>query len=176
MGNLNFDASGIAPTTAFDPLKDGWYAMRIIESEMVPSEKAGDMLKLRLEIDESAHPEMANRSVFHRLCLNHPTSAQAREIAQRTLSAICHSIGKLQISDTEELLGQSLRVKVKALPARTDAATGKTYEASNEVAGYKALSEKVEASAPAPATTPTAKPAATTAPAASRPATPSWKK
>lgn len=175
MGNLNFDASGIAPNTAFDPLKDGWYSMRIIESEMVPSEKAGDMLKLRLEIDESAHPELANRSVFHRLCLNHPNSQQAREIAQRTLSAICHSIGKLQISDTEELLGQSLLVKVKALPARTDPATGKSYEASNEVAGYKALSEKVEHT-PAPAATTTAKPAATTAPAAARPATPSWKK
>jgi hypothetical protein len=175
MGNLNFDASGIAPTTAFDPLPDGWYAMRIIESDMAPSEKAGDMLKLRLEIDESAHPEFANRSVFDRLCLNHPTSSQAREIAQRTLSAICHSIGKLQISDTEELLGQSLRVKVKAMPARTDPANGKSYEASNEVKGYKALSEKVEASPP-PSTTPTAKAAATTAPAATRSAVPSWKK
>lgn len=175
MGNLNFDASGIAPTTAFDPLPDGWYAMRIIESDMAPSEKAGDMLKLRLEIDESQHPELANRSVFDRLCLNHPTSSQAREIAQRTLSAICHSIGKLQISDTEELLGQSLRVKVKAIPARTTP-DGKSYDATNEVKGYKAIGEAVEAAPTPAATTTTAKPAATSAPAAARPATPSWKK
>lgn len=172
MGNLNFDASGIAPTTSFDPLPDGWYAMRIIESEMTGSDKAGDMLKLRLEIDESVHPEFANRSVFDRLCLNHPTSTQAREIAQRTLSAICHSIGKLQISDTEELLGQSVRVKVKAMPARTDATSGKSYDASNEVRGYKAIDEKVEAPAAAPA----AKPAPAAAAAPARPATPSWKK
>lgn len=174
MGNLNFDASQVAPNTSFDPLPNGWYAMRIIEAGMAPSEKAGDMLKLRLEIDESAHPELANRSVFSNLCLNHPTSQQAREIAMRTLSSICHSIGKLQISDTEELLGHSLRVKVAAVPARTDATTGKSYDAGNEVKGYKALDEKVET--PPPATTaPATKPA--TAPAASaRPATPSWKK
>lgn len=175
MGNLNFDASGIAPTTAFDPLPDGWYAMRIIESDMATSEKAGDMLKLRLEIDESHHPELANRSVFDRLCLNHPTSSQAREIAQRTLSAICHSIGKLQISDTEELLGQSLRVKVKAIPARTTP-DGKSYDATNEVKGYKAIGEAVEHTPSPASTTTTAKPAATTAPATGRPATPSWKK
>jgi hypothetical protein len=173
MGNLNFDASGIAPTTAFDPLPNGWYAMRIIESDMVASEKAGNMLKLRLEIDESVHPEFANRSVFTNLCLNHPTSDKAREIAQRTLSAICHSIGKLQISDTEELLGQSLRVKVKAVPARTDPTTGKNYDAGNEVGGFKALSEEVATPPAAPAQA--AKPAAPAA-APARPATPSWKK
>lgn len=171
MGNLNFDATNVAPSTAFDPLPNGWYTMRIVGAEMAPSEKAGEMLKLQLEVNETVHPQFANRKVFSNLCLNHPTSQQAREIAQRTLSAICHAIGKLQVSDTEMLLGQSLQVKVKATPARVDQATGKSYDAGNEVSGYKPLSENTPEHAGASASTGTA----TAAPAAAA-AKPSWKK
>lgn len=173
MGNLNFDASNIAPSTAFDPLPPGWYAMRITECEIKPSERAGDMVKLRFEIDETQHPDKANRSVFHNLCINHPTSQQAREIAQRSLSAICHAVGKLQVNDTDELLGQTLRVKLKAVPARTDQATGKSYDATNECTGFKSLSEDVDAP-PAPASKPSTAQAQPAAAAAS--AKPSWKR
>lgn len=169
MGNLNFDATQVAPAAAFDPLPDAWYFMRIIEAEMATgnSEDAGEMLKLRLEIDDSHHPDYANRSVFDRLCINH-ANQQPREIAQRTLSSIAHAIGKMQISDSEELLGQRLRVKVRAVPARTDQKTGKSYDASNEVKGYKSA----DGDAPvAPAAT-----AAAAKPAAAAPAKPSWKK
>lgn len=172
MGNLNFDATNVAPATPFTPLPDAWYDMVIIEAEMAPSETAGEMLKLRLEIDEQKHPALHGRSVFDRLYLNHPTSQQAREIAQRTLSAICHAIGKLQIVDTDQLLGQRVKVKVKAVPQRTDPKTGKTYDASNEVKGYKPVDEAV---AQEPSTPNTAAPAAGGTPAA-KPATPSWKK
>ncbi len=174
MGNLNFDATKVAPATAFTPLPDGWYDMVIIEAEMAPSEKAGEMLKLRLEIDETKHPAMHGRSVFDRLCLNHPTSQQAREIAQRTLSSICHAIGRLQTSDTDELLGQRVKVRVRATPERTDAATGKTYDAGNEVRGYKPVGEEVAAPPSSAAATSTS--SATPAAAAAKPATPSWKK
>lgn len=169
MGNLQFDATTVSPNTAFDPLPDCWYAMRIVGSDMQESETAGQMLKLELEIDENHHPEFANRKVFDRLCLNHPTSQKAREIAQRTLSAICHSIGKLQIADSDELLGHSVLVKVKAVPARTDEKTNKTYDAGNEVRGYKALDGSQ------PATAAATKPAAAAAPAAA-PAQAPWKK
>lgn len=173
MGNLNFDATNVAPSTAFDPLPNGWYTMRIVGAEMAPSEKAGQMLKLQLEVDETVHPQFASRKVFDRLCLNHPTSQQAREIAQRTLSAICHAIGKLQVSDTDMLLGQSLKVKVKSTPARVDQATGKAYDAGNEVGGYKPISEETAQPAGASASTGTpATPAAAKAPSS----TPSWKK
>lgn len=176
MGNLNFDASQVAPRTAFDPLPPGWYVMRIIGAEMVPSESAGEMLKLQHEIDEGVHPEHNGRRVFSHLCINHPTSDIARDIANRTLSALCHSVGKLQVSDSEELLGVTMRVKLKVKPADKE----RGYDASNEVSGYKSVKDEVEG-APAPAAnTPRTATAASgngaPAAAAKPPAQPAWKR
>lgn len=154
MGNLNFDATDVAPNTAFDPLPPGWYAMRVIAAEMVPSDSAGDMLKVEHEIIAERHPDFANRKVFSRLCINHPTSEKAREIAQRTLSAIAHSIGKLKLADTDDLLGQAVQVKLKVRPA-----DGK-FDAGNEVTGYRAIEESAETAAAAPAAAKAAAPAA----------------
>lgn len=167
MGNLNFDATDVAPNTAFDPLPPGWYAMRIIGAEMVDSDSAGPMLKVEHEIVAERHPDFANRKVFSRLCINHPTSEKAREIAQRTLSAIAHAIGKLKLADTDDLLGQAVQVKLKVRPA-----DGK-FDASNEVTGYRSIEESAEQ--PVAAAAPTAKPVA----APARPAAgskPAWKR
>lgn len=161
MGNLNFDATNVAPNSAFDPLPPGWYAMRIIGAELVPNEKAGEMLKLTHEIDEEKHPEYAGRLVWSNLCINHPNETP-REIARRTLSAIAHAIAVLNITDTNDLLGRSLRVKLKAMPAKDG------YDARNEVSGYRSLAEGDGGAAP----TPTSAPTKSAAPAA----TPSWKK
>lgn len=162
MANLNFDATNINPNVAFDPLPPGWYACTIVSAEITVSEKAGEMLKLQHEIDGDRHPEFAGRRVFNNLCINHPNQ-QPREIAQRTLSAIAHAVGHLQLSDTDELLGKALEVKVKSVPAKDG------YDAKNEVSGYKAIEGA--------GITPTAKPAAApaTAPATTA-AKPSWRK
>ena len=175
MGTLNFDATQVAPSQSFDPLPPGWYAMRITECEMVESPTADAMVKLKFEIDETEHPEFHNRCVFQNLCINHPESQKAREIANRSLSAICHAVGKLQVADTDDLLGLSLRVKLKVRPASTSEKDGKTYDAGNDVTGYKPLDEKVETPAPTAAARPAA-PTAGAAPAAPAPAKPSWKK
>jgi len=88
-----------------------------------------------------------------------PTDAQARlrqsqqqaesakaqvEIAQRTLSAICHAIGKLSVQDSEELHMQPMTAVV-AVKAPSTGRDGKTYAASNEIKTYKVLRD-----APAP--------------------------
>lgn len=165
MGNLNFDASQVKPNTAFDPLPPSWYTMRIVGAELVPSEKAGNMLKIEHEIDEHTHPEFANRKVFSNLCINHPND-QPREIARRTLSAIAHAINILQVDDTSVLLGQTLLVKVKSVPAKDG------YDAKNEVSGYKSLKDREEPSG----SSPTVAGANGTAAPATQAAKPSWKK
>lgn len=163
MGNLNFDATNVAPRTAYDPMPPGWYTMRFTKAEMVESEKAGPMLKIEHEMDEHRHPEFANRKVFSNLCLNHPNE-KPREIAQRTLSSIAHAIGKLRLADTDDLLGQAVQVKLKVVPAQEQ------YEAKNEVTGYKAIEESAEApvTAQQKAAAPASRPAAN--------GKPSWKR
>lgn len=159
MAQLNFDANNVAPREAFDVLPNGWYHCTITGADMTPT-KAGDAeyLKIELEVDGNKHPQFASRKVWDRLNLNHEKQ-QTREIAQRTLSAICHAIGKLRITDTEELLGGQLVAKVVARAAKDG------FDASNDVKGYKSVAD-------APAAP--AAPAATAAPAAGR--TGGWKR
>jgi hypothetical protein len=136
MENFSFDATQHEPQTAFDPVPDGWYAVTVTGAEWSPTKAGPQLLKLTLEIDGNAHPQFANRKLWDRLNLNN-TNQQAREIAQRTLSSICHAIGKLQLAGISDLLGARLRCKAKAIPAEGQ------YEARNEVKGYKALDEAV---------------------------------
>jgi len=61
----------------------------------------------------------------------------AVEIGYKTLSAICHAVGVIQVQDSQQLHGRPLQLKV-SLRAAGPGADGKYYEASNEVKGYKA--------------------------------------
>ena len=142
--NFYFDASQNEPQVAFDPVPDGWYAVTVTGAEWAPTKAGPQLLKLTLEIDGNAHPQFANRKLWDRLNLNN-TNQQAREIAQRTLSSICHAVGKLQLAGISDLLGMRLRAKAKAIPAEGQ------YEARNEVKGYKALDEAAAPKAAAPA-------------------------
>jgi hypothetical protein len=150
-----FDASEVEPQKPFDPVPPGWYAVTIVGAEEIESEKAGAMLKLTYEIDGQQHIEFAGRNLFSNLCLNHPTSQQAAEIARRSLSSICHAIGKMQLMQVEDLLGGSLRVKVKVTPPR-EGKDGKQYDASNEISGYKPIDGSAAETAPTKPAAPTA--------------------
>lgn len=144
MGNLNFDASEVAPMSdSFEPLPNGWYQMRVIGAEMYTGQSAdaGEMLKLQIEIDADEHLKYSGRQVFSYLCINHQ-KATVRNIARRQLSSIAHALGVDSIDDTSELLGQPLLVKLKVRPA----ANG--YEASNDVSGYAAVGSDQPAAKP----------------------------
>lgn len=177
MASLNFDANNVAPNLAFDPLPPGWYVAMIDESEMKPTKDGtGAYLQIRLNILD---PNYANRKVFDRLNLQNSNQV-AVNIAQATLSAICHATGKLQVMDSTELHGIPLEVKLSVRNADAN------YNATNEVKGYRAVgagntgaaavqpsfSAAAPASAPAPAyaAAPTAAPAPAYAPAAPAPA------
>ena len=67
---------------------------------MRPTKDGGGQY-LWLELDVLEGP-LAGRKLFDRLNLVN-ASAQTVEIAQRTLSAICHATGRLQVQDSAEL-------------------------------------------------------------------------
>jgi hypothetical protein len=161
-----FDANQVEPQGDYTPIAPGEYKVHILSSEMVEtSSKNGHMLKLELEIIEG---ESAGRKLFDRLNLDNP-NAQAVEIAQRQLSAICHATGKLTVQDSEELHGIPMIAVVKVDPPRS--ANGKEYGASNSIKAYKPIgSAATGAAAPARSGfTPSA------APAASAGKSPPWK-
>ena len=154
MAQLNFDASTVAPQEAFDPIPAGWYPAQIVESEMKAGSKPGSAyLAITLQIMGG---DFNNRKVFDRFNLQNANPV-AVEIGYRSLSAVCHAVGLLQVPDSQVLHGRPLQVKVSVRPARVDPTTGTAYDASNEVKGYKALdnaSPAVPAAPAAPVTAP----------------------
>lgn len=107
-----FDASSIEPNTPQELLPAGKYRAQIVESEMrVTKNGMGQFLWLMLDIIEGPHK---GRKIFDQLNLVNPNPTTV-EIAQRTLSAICHATGKMQVSDSDELhlIPMTIQVTVK---------------------------------------------------------------
>jgi hypothetical protein len=161
-----FDASSVEPNAPLEALPAGDYKVQILQSEMrVTKAGTGQMLWLDMEVLEGPHQ---GRHVYDQLNLINPNPT-AEEIAQRTLSAICHAVDKLQVADSEELHFQPLLVRVAVKP-----------NGYNEVKGYKPVKQVAAAGAPITAangptaTPPTAAPQARPAPAANT--TAPWKR
>lgn len=127
-----FNAKDIDPKSAFTPVPPGDYLMQITDSEMKQTnDKEGEYLKLSFKI---IHGEFEGRYIWLNLNLVNK-SAQAVEIAERELSAICHAIDVLEPENSLELHGIPLIGKVKIKPP----ANG--YEASNTVGSFRPASE-----------------------------------
>ena len=110
--DTSFDATSVEPTTAYELLPAGKYRAQIVESEMrVTKNGMGQFLWLMLDILEGEHK---GRKIFDQLNLVNPNPTTV-EIAQRTLSAICHATGRMHVSDSEELhlIPMTIQVKVK---------------------------------------------------------------
>lgn len=168
LGNLQgFDATQVEPQDSFEPLPAGWYPVIISDSEMKPTKAGnGQYLQLELTVIEGEHE---GRKTWDRLNLDNPNQT-AVEIAQRALSAICRAVGVMAPNDSSELHDRPFEVKLSVKPAKD------TYEASNEVKGYRALGGEEAAPAAAPAARQPAARAGKTAPAASAAKTPPWKR
>jgi hypothetical protein len=123
-----FDASQIDPNKPMETLPPGDYRVQIVNSEMrITKEGSGQYLWIEMDILDGKYSGM---KTFDRLNLIN-TNQKAVEIAQRTLSAICHAIGKLQVSDSEELHFKPLIVSLKV--------DEKGY---NQVKGYKPVNNQ----------------------------------
>jgi Protein of unknown function (DUF669) len=137
-----FDATGVEPNAPLEALPRGDYKVQILQSEMrVTKAGTGQMLWLDMEVLEG--PDQG-RHVYDHLNLINPNPT-AEEIARRTLSAICHAVGKLQVSDSEELHFLPMVVKVAVQP-----------NGYNEVKGYKPVKQVAAAGTPTPANGPVA--------------------
>jgi hypothetical protein len=163
-----FDANSVAPKEAFAILPPGKYRAEITDSDMKPTRNGnGQYLWLELTILDG---EEKGRKVFDRLNLVN-ANTQTAEIAQRQLSAICHAIGKLSVSDSEELHHRAMTITVRVRPGRevVDQQTGArtAYDASNEIRGYEPAQGAqpfARTSAPSAAQAPASTPAANSAP------------
>ena len=156
--DTSFDATSVEPTTAYELLPAGKYRAQIVESEMrVTRNGMGQFLWLMLDILEG---EQKGRKIFDQLNLVNPNPTTV-EIAQRTLSAICHATGKMHVSDSEELHLIPMTIQVKVKPPKNG------YGESNAIAylppEHGAVARAVKPTPAAPAT-PAAPPKMASAP------------
>jgi hypothetical protein len=107
-----FDANAVEPSSNYEVLPPGKYLGHIVTSEMrVTKDGAGQYLYLELDILEGQY---AGRKLFDRLNLIN-ANPDAVQIAQRTLSSICRAVGKMQVSNSEQLhlIPMTLDVRVR---------------------------------------------------------------
>jgi hypothetical protein len=147
----------------YDPLPPGWYTATINKADLQPTKDgSGQYIKVRYDITGPSHQ---GRVVFGNLNIKN-ASAKAEEIGRQQLGELMRSIGLAKVTDTDQLIGGSLSIKLDVRAATEQ------YAAQNEVKGFKAIT----GSAPTFAAR-AASPAAS-APAAAAPAkaTPPWAK
>ncbi len=153
MGNLNFNAADVAPSTGFDTLPAGTFTALVSEANMKTTKAGtGTYIEAVFQVIEG---EYKGRKVWDRLTFTNP-SAKATEIGRAQLSALCRAIGCMSIQDTAELCNRPCLITVGHEKGGDD----KIYA---RVTKYAPAGGSV-AAAPVPAA------------AASAPAAPPWKR
>ena len=148
----SFDANTVEPAD-FSALPAGDYSVLISSSEWKPAKSGGQYLSLTLQVLEGPHQ---GRFLWHNLNLNHG-NAQASEIAQRELSAICRAVGRMTIEDSEQLHDIPMIVKVAYIPPKDQ------WPEKNQIKQWKPAGSAAQPAltpAPAPATKPAPAPKA----------------
>jgi hypothetical protein len=149
--NEEFNVNDLPQGTGnFEPLPAGWYTVTISEAEL-KSTKAGNGQYIKLRYDVTG-PTHQGRVVFGNLNIKNPNQ-KAEEIGRQQLGDIMRAIGLAKVTDTDQLIGNSLSIK---LDVKQDA----QYGASNEVKGFKSVSGSaapIAASMPAAAASASAK-------------------
>jgi len=128
----------------FKPLPSGWYQVSINKAELRNTkDETGQYIAVRYDVTGPTHQ---GRVVFGNLNIKNK-SEKAESIGRAQLGELMRALGLSKVSDTDQLVGGSLSIKLDVREARTDSATGKTYEASNDVKGFKASGDAMPASA-----------------------------
>ena len=126
-----FDANKVQPSVALEVLPSAFYPVTITESEnKETSKKDGSFLALTMTVIDGQYK---GRKIFDNLNLVNK-NAQAVQIAQETLSAICHATGVMVVQDSNQL--HNIPFEVKVGMAKADAAYP---DPRNEVKGYRKL-------------------------------------
>jgi hypothetical protein len=118
MGNLSdlfggeYDSSQYQGDNDFAPLPPGEYTVTIDKAE-IKQTKAGDGHYVNVQLSVVGD-KYANRKMFDRMNIDNP-SQKAVEIGLRQFSSLCRAAAggqDVKVTDTDELLGQTVVVKV----------------------------------------------------------------
>lgn len=136
----------------FQPLPAGWYSVTVNDAE-IRTTKAGNGQYIAVRYDVTG-PTHEGRVVFGNINISNP-NPKAEEIGHQQLGQLMRAIGLTQVSDTDQLIGGSLEIKLKVTKSEQ-------YGDGNDVSGFKAISGSSapmqQPSAPASQSAPTQRP------------------
>lgn len=119
-------------TGDFTPLPAGWYSATINKASLEPTKDGtGQKISMRYDITGPTHQ---GRVVFGNLNIRNK-SEKAEEIGRAQLGDIMRAIGLKQVTDTDQLIGGSLQIKLEIKEA------SEQYAARNEVKAVKAAGD-----------------------------------
>jgi hypothetical protein len=152
----SFDVSELPKALKdYSVLPAGWYSATISGAEVKETKAGnGEYIAIKYSITRPTHQ---GRVIFGNLNIKNP-NPKAEEIGRQQLGDIMRAIGLARVTDTDQLIGGSLVIKL-------DVKEDEKYGERNEVKGFKAASGAVSS-------LPTAAPAAP----ASAKAAPPWAK
>lgn len=123
-----FDAASLPESTDYSPIPAGWYRCRITEASLETTKAGtGQYIKCRYDVLDGPH---ANRVFFGNINIRNP-NPKAEEIGAEQLGKLMRSIGLARVSDTDQLVGGVMQVKVAIRQSEQ-------YGDSNEVKDWKA--------------------------------------
>jgi hypothetical protein len=163
---FDFNANDVEPNTGPPPpLPTDWYNAMITNSEMRETkDKTGGFLELTFKVMDGPY---SGRQFWDRLNL-YNQSPVAVEIAQKTLSAICHAVEVFQVRNAQVLHGRPLMARVVETPPSGQ------YDAGNDVKGYAKPGAKESKNAAGVKLEPQHGAAPQSAPTPTNGPTPSW--
>lgn len=157
--NQTFNIDQLPQGNSYDAIPAGWYSAVIAAAEIKQTNAGtGSFIAVRYNITGPTHQ---GRAVFGNLNIKNPTP-KAEEIGRQQLGEIMRSIGLSQVTDTDQLIGGRLEIK---LTIRKD----EQYGDSNDIKGFRALNGSTM-----PGSIPQSAPAAQAPAAAPAKAAPPW--
>lgn len=131
MSFLDFNVADLPVSdSSFEPLPAGWYTATVNGAELKDTKAGtGQYISVAYAITGPTHQ---GRTVFGNLNIKNP-NPKAEEIGRQDLGAIMRAIGLTRVTDTDQLIGGQLSIKL------TVRAADGQYDASNDIKGYKAL-------------------------------------
>lgn len=160
---IQFNANEHEATQSYDPVPAGEYKVCITETRM---DKNNTGITVFYDIIDGDH---TGRKLFQWLGFWH-SNTNYIEMANRRLSSLCRAVNKMTVSDTDELVGSQLMVKVRIQ---------KKDPSQNDVTGHSAVPgfeqpAPVAAAPVAPTPTPAVPPAVATTTPVEPPAQAPW--
>jgi hypothetical protein len=146
--NEEFDASTVeVSNNQYDPVPAGWYSVKVTDADLRTTKAGnGQYIAVRYDITGPSHQ---GRVVYGNLNIKNP-NPKAEEIGRQQLAELMGAIGLKKVSDTDQLIGGELEVKLSIRQSEQ-------YGDSNDVKGYKSATGSVP---PAPQASAPSEPAA----------------